>query len=557
MFDELFNKHQDLLNRLNCSDDQIENWKSYLIQMSDLLKTDEQPSQLLVEYIELVFLKFENELETKELKEKVRDLIYERMNCKDEQKKVEIEKQLRELDSKVKNAEKQKSEIEKNDLLIDKLNQQVKTLSEKDQMAFSKVCDKLVILLKDVNAGIDKIPALPPEPKTEFSYAELQKLLEEQRQENERLKKENKILNDQLNVMQQSMAELKKQLEEQRKLLEDMKNNTLGTKVKNVGKKAKRKVVQVKKWAKANPKKTAAIIGTVALAGLVGSAVAYGHPLAFAGRVVSAMWKPLHNIGLGDPLHNINRFLFGKIRGATFDRGSGLWLLNGTPLNDLGAFETILNNVVGMGAGLAGGAAIGYGAYKVAKKARNAWLNRAEDGFINKMTNKIKSLGGNVKKFGGKIKSKLTNIFKNKKKAKDDFDVMSMEVDQELIEDCLEDIKDATVDDLIYFQKDMMSVGSYVQNNHTLPDDIDYPLTMGTIVEICSLLDAALQEKFDEYIENMSKEELENLAQELEEKFQNEANNNIDYFDSKYGIKLSAAVNKVSAKMQAQTMGGR
>ena len=80
---------------------------------------------------------------------------------------------------------------------------------------------------------------------------------------------------------------------------------------------------------------------------------------------------------------------------------------------------------------------------------------------------------------------------------------------------------------------------------------------MGTIVEICSLLDAALQEKFDEYIENMSKEELENLAQELEEKFQNEANNNIDYFDSKYGIKLSAAVNKVSAKMQAQTMGGR
>ena len=162
-----------------------------------------------------------------------------------------------------------------------------------------------------------------------------------------------------------------------------------------------------------------------------------------------------------------------------------------------------------------------------------------------------------VKKFGGKIKTKLTNIFKNKKKAKDDFDVMSMEVDQELIEDCLEDIKDATVDDLIYFQKDMMSVGSYVQNNNTLPDDIDYPLTMGTIVEICSLLDAALQEKFDEYIENMSKEELENLAQELEEKFQNEANNNIDYFDSKYGIKLSAAVNKVSAKMQAQTMGGR
>lgn len=557
MFDELFNKHQDLLNRLNCSDDQIQNWKSYLIQMSDLLKTDEQPPQLLVEYIELVFLKFENELEMKELKEKVRDLIYERMNCKDEQKKVEIEKQLRELDSKVKNAEKQKSEIEKNDLLIDKLNQQVKTLSEKDQMAFSKVCDKLVILLKDVNAGINKIPALQPEPKTEFSYAELQKLLEEQRQENERLKKENKILNDQLNVMQQSMAELKKQLEEQRKLLEDMKNNTLGTKVKNVGKKAKRKVVQVKKWAKANPKKTAAIIGTVALAGLVGSAVAYGHPLAFAGRVVSAMWKPLHNIGLGDPLHNINRFLFGKMRGATFDGGSGLWLLNGTPLNDLGAFETILNNVVGMGAGLAGGAAIGYGAYKVAKKARNAWLNRAEDGFINKMTNKIKSLGGNVKKFGGKIKSKLTNIFKNKKKAKDDFDVMSMEVDQELIEDCLEDIKDATVDDLIYFQKDMMSVGSYVQNNHTLPDDIDYPLTMGTIVEICSLLDAALQEKFDEYIENMSKEELENLAQELEEKFQNEANNNIDYFDSKYGIKLSVAVNKVNAKMQAQTMGGR
>ncbi len=558
MFDELFYKNQDLLNKLNCSNEQIEEWKSYLIQMAGLLKTEAQTPPILVEYTEHMFLNFKNILERKELKEKISDLIYERMNCKDEQKKAEIEQQLSDLDQKSKVAEQQKIDIrQKNTLILNKFNQEIATLPKENQVSFEQINQQLGALISNINNGINKTKAPQPEPKTEFSAEELQKLLEEQRKENERLKKENKDLNDQLNVMQQSMEELKNQLEEQRKLLEDMKNNTLGTKVKNVGKKAKRKVVQVKKWAKANPKKTAAIIGTVALAGLVGSAVAYGHPLAFAGRVVSAMWKPLHNVGLGEPLHNINRFLFGKIRGATFDSGRGLWLLNGTPLNDLGAFETILNNVVGMGAGLAGGAAIGYGAYKVAKKAKNAWLNRAEDGFINKMTNKIKSLGGNVKAFGGKIKSKLTNIFKKKKKTKDDFDVMSMEVDQELIEDCLGDIKDATVDDLIYFQNDMISIGSYVQENHALPDDIEYPLTLGTIVEICSLLDDALQKKFDEHIENMSKEELENLAQELEEKFQNEANNNINYFDSKYGIKLSAAINKVSAKMQEQTMGGR
>ena len=559
MIDELFDKYQDLLNRLNCSNEQIKDWKQILTKMSDFLKSEsEKVSAVVIEYAEQIFLSFENILEKEKLKEKKNILINERDNCKDEEKKSEIEKQLSDLEQKFKIIEQQRVELrQKNNIVFNKFNQQINTLSEKDQNAFDKVNQQLGKLITNVNAGIDKPKTPQPEPKVELSAEELQKLLEQQRQENERLKKENQNLKNQLNIMQQSIEELKKQLEDQKKFLEEMKNNTLGTKVKNVGKKAKRKVVQVKKWAKANPKKTVAIIGTVALAGLVGSAVIYGHPLSFAGRVVSALWKPLHNVGLGKPLHNINRFLFGKIRGATFDSGRGLWLLNGTPLNDLGAFETILNNVVGMGAGLAGGAAIGYGAYKVAKKAKNAWLNRAEDGFINKMTNKIKSLGGNVKAFGGKIKSKLTNIFKKKKKTKDDFDVMSMEVDQELIEDCLGDIKDATVDDLIYFQNDMISIGSYVQENHALPDDIEYPLTLGTIVEICSLLDDALQKKFDEHIENMSKEELENLAQELEEKFQNEANNNINYFDSKYGIKLSAAINKVSAKMQEQTMGGR
>ncbi len=545
MIDELFDKYQDLLNRLNCSNEQIKDWKQILTKMSDFLKSEsEKVSAVVIEYAEQIFLSFENILEKEKLKEKKNILINERDNCKDEEKKSEIEKQLSDLEQKFKIIEQQRVELrQKNNIVFNKFNQQINTLSEKDQNAFDKVNQQLGKLITNVNAGIDKPKTPQPEPKVELSAEELQKLLEQQRQENERLKKENQNLKNQLNIMQQSIEELKKQLEDQKKFLEEMKNNTLGTKVKNVGKKAKRKVVQVKKWAKANPKKTVAIIGTVALAGLVGSAVIYGHPLSFAGRVVSALWKPLHNVGLGKPLHNINRFLFGKIRGATFDSGRGLWLLNGTPLNDLGAFETILNNVVGMGAGLAGLSAVGYGAYKVAKKAKNAWLNRAEDGFINKMTNKIKSLRGT-------LKNKLTNRFKRKKDLIEDYDIMSPVVDATLIDEILPDLETISIEELIYLQKYISEVNIYIYNNHKLPEDINVPLNLGTIEEILKIIDKELQIRFDEYIENMSKEELENLAKELEEKFQNEANNNIDYFDPKYGIKLSVAINKVSAKIQ-------
>ena len=533
MIDELFDKYQDLLNRLNCSNEQIKDWKQILTKMSDFLKSEsEKVSAVVIEYAEQIFLSFENILEKEKLKEKKNILINERDNCKDEEKKSEIEKQLSDLEQKFKIIEQQRVELrQKNNIVFNKFNQQINTLSEKDQNVFDKVNQQLGKLIANVNAGIDKPKTPQPEPKVELSAEELQKLLEQQRQENERLKKENQNLKNQLNIMQQSIEELRKQLEDQKKFLEEMKNNTLGTKVKNVGKKAKRKVVQVKKWAKANPKKTVAIIGTVALAGLVGSAVIYGHPLSFAGRVVSALWKPLHNVGLGKPLHNINRFLFGKIRGATFDSGRGLWLLNGTPLNDLGAFETILNNVVGMGAGLAGLSAVGYGAYKIAKKAKNAWLNKAEDGFITKMTNKIKSLRGT-------LKNKLTNRFKRKKDLIEDYDIMSPVVDATLIDEILPDLETINIEELIYLQKYISEVNIYIYNNHKLPEDI------------LKIIDKELQIRFDEYIENMSKEELENLAKELEEKFQNEANNNIDYFDPKYGIKLSVAINKVSAKIQ-------
>lgn len=208
------------------------------------------------------------------------------------------------------------------------------------------------------------------------AYEDMKKKYEEEHQKNIEL--------------QEQLSSLKEQLASLKTDIEQMKNNTISNKLKNGFKKAKRKVIAVKDYMKAHPKQVAlGVCALIALGGLTATTIVYGSPVVGVARVVSALWKPLHHIGLGNALHGINEGLLGHFMGASFDQVSGIWSLGGKALNDLGVLEIVLDNIGVAGALAAGGVA----AYKGGKKA---WLAVAKSKFADKLKGKIKNIKDKV-----------------------------------------------------------------------------------------------------------------------------------------------------------------
>lgn len=194
--------------------------------------------------------------------------------------------------------------------------------------------------------------------------------------ENEELKLQNDSINARLEA-----------LEAKQKAGDEKKNQSILSKLKNGFKKVKKKVVAAKDFVvgfvkdkavpfiKNHKKATIAILTTIALAGIVGSCVVYGTPLAIPARIVSAMWRPLHNIGLGGALHSINDFLIGKLGAGNFNLASGLWTIGSKAVNNMNMLEVVLGNMAGT-AVLAGA---GYGLFKGGKRLIKWAKKRVKD----------------------------------------------------------------------------------------------------------------------------------------------------------------------------------
>lgn len=138
-------------------------------------------------------------------------------------------------------------------------------------------------------------------------------------------------------------------------------------KLKSGYQKARKGVVYVKDFACKHKK---AILITLAVAGtamMIGSNLALGTPLAIPARIVSALWHPLHHIGLGGPLHSINEFLVGKLAHGSFDVASGLWTIGDKAINNM----SIFNRIGSWGVSLELLGMAGYGVYKLGKHIYN------------------------------------------------------------------------------------------------------------------------------------------------------------------------------------------
>lgn len=199
------------------------------------------------------------------------------------------------------------------------------------------------------------------------------------------------ILQKEYKSKSQDYDSLKSELENLKKQINQMKDkNDIKEKIQNNTKKVKRKVIAVKDcfvdFAKEHKIATTVII--LALAGLVGSTIAFGTPLAGVGRICSGLYRVFYKLGFNGPLkslHSINKLIFGRFKGATFNELSGVWSVGGKALNNLSAFETILRSMEGVA--LAAGAA-----YGVAKVSKKAWLAISKTKFKTKLKDKILKL---------------------------------------------------------------------------------------------------------------------------------------------------------------------
>lgn len=192
--------------------------------------------------------------------------------------------------------------------------------------------------------------------------------------------KELKLQNDSINARLEA-------LEAKQKVIDEKKNQSILSKLKNGFKKVKKKVVAAKDFVvgfvkdkavpfiKNHKKATIAILATIALAGVVGSCVVYGTPLAIPARIISAMWHPFKLVGLEGPLHSINEFLIGKLGNGTFDLIKGTWTIGSKTVNNMNIFEMVLGNLPAA-AILAG---TGYGLFKGGKRLIKWSKKRVKD----------------------------------------------------------------------------------------------------------------------------------------------------------------------------------
>ncbi len=169
-------------------------------------------------------------------------------------------------------------------------------------------------------------------------------------------------------------AELEQRLEQLEQFKEEQakkKDKSILSKLKNGFKTIKKKVVKAKNFvvnaAKNHKVATVAILTAVAAAGIIGSCVVYNTPLAIPARIVSALWQPLHHIGLGAPLHSINNFLVGVLGNGSFNNVSGVWTIGSKVVNNMNMAEVILGNMAGAGILYAAGRGIFKGVKKGVK----------------------------------------------------------------------------------------------------------------------------------------------------------------------------------------------
>lgn len=396
--------------------------------------------------------------------------------------------------------------------------------------------------------------------------------LEQLTQENQNLKDKLKTAEERIKELEDrdikrenKMQEMLDQLNKMKESLEEMKQKTLGARLKKDGKAIKRKVVKVQDWFKEKGMNlldwyknhkvlgTVGILAIISLGGLIGSTIAYGYPLAFAGRVVSALWQPLHKIGLGEGLHNINKFLFGKLGAATFSEIEGTWInAAGKALNDLGTFEMICNNVIGFIPVVAAASGAAYGIYRGVKKARSAWLNRAENGFVNRLTNKVKELGGNIKEKATQIKDningKFKNIFKKHKENKNQNNSLrelnSDFIDMDVVDDYLHEIEQLSDEDYQEVMEILEKCRQTIENGDLdkFSEDYDQNLNLGTLNQIIKMAtfkrnNSSKNETIIQNLDDLNEEELDDILEDLLIKLGNDGiGQKINWEETKYGV---------------------
>lgn len=377
------------------------------------------------------------------------------------------------------------------------------------------------------------------------------------------LKEENTSLKEMIEKQKQTIKELESQnikrdqkmqtvldqLDEINGLLNEMKERTASARFKKAKKATKRKVVKVQDWFKEKKLDLSAwhkdhkllgrtgLLASISLAGLAGAAMAFEYSIDWVGRVVKAMYSPLQKIGLDKGLKNIKNFFGNKI--------------NDLKNIDLKAYQSIFNNFVKSIPVVAAISGAKHGRYRGAKKSRSPWLNKAENSFINRMTNKIKNLGGNVKDKTIEIKDNVVNSYnehKDKKEQKKLAKELNTEyIDMEVVDTYLNEFENLPEDKFYEWVSNLKEYRTMLEKGERIPEGYDRELNIGTLDQIIKTVtfrrDVPLSEKeqFINTLDNCDADQLDSILTDLLDKLgRSEMGTVIDWRASGYGVNSSA-----------------
>lgn len=404
--------------------------------------------------------------------------------------------------------------------------------------AMKKACQERLTNIKRQEQNLDNNKKDEVIKNLQEENSSLSEIVEKQKQTIKELENQN-IKRD------QKMQAVLDQLDEINVLLNEMKERTASARFKKAKKATKRKVVKVQDWFKEKKMDLSAwhrehkllgrtgLLASISLAGLAGATMAFKYSIDWVGRVVKAMYSPLQKIGLDKGLKNIKNFFGDKI--------------NDLKNTDLKAYQSIFNNFVKSIPVVAAISGAKHGKYRGTKKTRSPWLNKAENSFINRMTNKIKNLGGNVKDKTMEIKDNVVNSYNERKDEKEQKklakELNTQYIDMEVVDTYLKEFENLPEDKFYELVSNLKEFRTMLENGERIPEGYDKDLNIGTLDQIIKTItfrrDVPLskKEQFINTLDNCDTDQLDSILTDLLDKLgRSEMGAVIDWQASGYGV---------------------
>ena len=315
----------------------------------------EQYTNSLMELIKVALERYQAALELNDLKAQNAD---PKKIKEQEEKCHNFAKNMEESEDQVK-----KYEDKLRDAKLDDVNKNAKAKGLKEKMF--KIKDKVLS-----NLDIKKLNE-KKEDKKEYSFEEIMNMLKEKYPDG-------KIPKDAIDQIMDPNANLDKKEKESR-ILDKLRSG-------DYAKGAKSKVQKVYNFSKKHYK---GILLAVALGGMLISIPIYGTPLAVPARILSALWHPLHHLGMGNMLHGFSKALIGTKSilnpvVGTYNRVTGSWMLGDKLFNTYGVVDWLINAA---GAGL-----LAKGAYGLYKKIKNRFKKKDYTEFLKEYREKVHNM---------------------------------------------------------------------------------------------------------------------------------------------------------------------